>query len=154
MSHYFFDSSALVKRYVPEIGQAWVLSITLPATGNTIIVAQITRVEVASAVMRRSRDGTLTIRAAHAIRLLMGRHLSREYVIIGLTDHLIKRAEILLEFHPLRAYDSLQLASALEANDRLVTTGLAPLIFISSDTRLLSAARAEGLATDDPHSHP
>ncbi len=36
MAAYFFDSSALVKRYVIERGSTWVIRITTPAVGNSI----------------------------------------------------------------------------------------------------------------------
>jgi hypothetical protein len=35
-----------------------------------------------------------------------------------------------------------------------MASGLAPLIFISADTRLLNVAIVEGLQTDDPNAHP
>jgi predicted nucleic acid-binding protein len=60
----------------------------------------------------------------------------------------------LLERHPLRAYDAIQLASALIANDALLTAGFAPLIVLAADDRLLDAAQAEGLMTDNPNAHP
>ncbi|MEG4984838.1 hypothetical protein QUB08_03510 [Microcoleus sp. BR0-C5] len=34
MTIYFVDSSALVKRYINEIGSAWVLSLCDPALNN------------------------------------------------------------------------------------------------------------------------
>ncbi|WP_445241306.1 type II toxin-antitoxin system VapC family toxin [Microcoleus vaginatus] len=43
---YFLDTSALVKRYVPEIGSEWILSITDPARDNDLAISQITWVEV------------------------------------------------------------------------------------------------------------
>ena len=152
MTHYFLDSSALVKRYVVEVGANWVRSITLPSAANSIIIAHITQVEVVSGAMRRKREGTITARTARVTRLLVDRHASREYRVIGLTGQIVQRAEDLLEVHPLRAYDSIQLASALESNTRLIAAGLSPLTFISADSRLLSAA--EGLTTDDPNAHP
>ena len=154
MTHYFLDSSALVKRYVVEVGTNWVRSITLPSAANSIIIAHITQVEVVSGAMRRTRESTITARTARATRLLVDRHASREYRVIGLTGQIVQRAEDLLEVHPLRAYDSIQLASALESNTRLIAAGLSPLTFISADSRLLSAATAEGLTTDDPNAHP
>jgi uncharacterized protein len=33
---YFLDSSAVIKRYVPEAGTAWVRAMTMPSTGHTI----------------------------------------------------------------------------------------------------------------------
>ena len=60
MAHYFFDSSALVKRYVHEDGTAWVRRLTRRSAGRRIYLARITNVEVASAVARRRKGRTLT----------------------------------------------------------------------------------------------
>jgi hypothetical protein len=154
MSHYFFDSSALVKRYISEIGTNWIRSIADPVAANKIFIASITRAELVSAVMRRSREASISLRTAKAVRLLMDRHSSRQYTIIALADSVVKRAEDLLEAHPLRAYDSVQLVSALELNKRLVAASLSAVIFLSADTRLLTIASSEGLAVDDPNKHP
>jgi len=153
MSHYFLDSSALIKRYVVEAGSNWIRSLTIPNARNTIIIAHITQAEVVSGTMRRKRDGTITARTAHVTRLLIDRHASREYRVVGLNAQIIRRAEDLLENHPLRAYDSIQLASALESNMRLVAAGLSAITFVSADTRLLTTAVAEGMTIDDPNAH-
>jgi uncharacterized protein len=52
---YFLDSSALAKRYLPEIGSPWIRQITDPANQNDLFIARITWVEVLSA--RRQREG-------------------------------------------------------------------------------------------------
>lgn len=52
MTHYFLDSSALAKRYIPEIGTGWVQAITGRLSGRTVMVAPITQVEVVSAAQR------------------------------------------------------------------------------------------------------
>jgi predicted nucleic acid-binding protein len=154
VSHYFLDSSALIKRYVAEQGAAWIQAISSPSAGNTIVVAPITQVEVFSGVSRRRRENVISARTAQAIRLLLHRHVRREYMVVELTAPLIQRAEDLLDKHPLRAYDSIQLASAQIVNSLLTAAGLAPLVFVSADTRLLTAATAEGLTVDDPNVHP
>ena len=110
MTQYFLDSSALIKRYVTEVGTNWVRSITLPSSGNIIVVAHITQVEIVSGTMRRKREGTITARTAHATRLLIDRHCSREYRVLGLTAQIAQKAEDLLEVHPLRAYDSISIS--------------------------------------------
>lgn len=107
MSQYFLHSSALIKRYVIEVGTTWIRSITSRSAGNTIIIAHITQAEVVSGIMRRKRDGTITTRTARATRLLVDRHVSREYRVVGLTGQVVQRAEDLLELHALRAYVSL-----------------------------------------------
>lgn len=59
----------------------------------------------------------------------------------------------MLERHPRRAGDAIQLASALTASAVLQTVGLPPLVFLAADDRLLAAALAEQLPVDDPRSH-
>jgi predicted nucleic acid-binding protein len=154
MTQYFLDSSALIKRYVVEPGTVWVRSITNRSSGNTVMIAHITQIEIVSGASRRAREGTLTPRTARAVRLLIDRHARREYMVLGLTPQVVQRAEDLLTVHPLRAYDSVQLASALESNTRLVAAGLSPLLFVSADVRLLTVATTEGLITADPYTHP
>jgi predicted nucleic acid-binding protein len=151
VSHYFLDSSALLKRYVVEPGSAWIRTITSARDENTILISSITPVEIVSGVMRRRREGLVTVRIARSLRLLIDRHASREYDVVGLTEQVVKRAQDLLEHHPLRAFDAIQLASALQSNERLLDAQLSPVTFVSADTRLLFTAEDEGLTTVDPN---
>jgi predicted nucleic acid-binding protein len=59
----------------------------------------------------------------------------------------------LLERYPLRAYDATQLATALGAQAFLAEKKYPSLTFLSGDERLNDAARAEGLAVDNPSQH-
>jgi uncharacterized protein len=154
VTHYFLDSSALIKRYVAEQGTAWVRAISLPNEGNTIVVAHVTPIEVFSGISRRKREGVIAPRTAHAIRLLLNRHVQREYMVVELVLPLIQRAQDLLDKYALRAYDAIQLASGLIANSRLTAAKLLPLVFVSADTRLLTAVTSEGLTVEDPNAHP
>ncbi len=56
---YFLDSSALVKRYVAEIGSGWVQAICDPQMSNGVIIARIAWAEVLSAFARLQREGKL-----------------------------------------------------------------------------------------------
>lgn len=152
MTHVFLDSSALIKRYVDERGASWIRAATAPDAGNTIVVASFTRVKVVSGIMRLRREGALNEAASQAIRRLVDHHASGDYIAIGLTEAIIEQAEDLLERHPLRASDSVQLASALEAGKRLASKGVTGFLFVSSDSRLLDAAASEALQTIDPSS--
>jgi uncharacterized protein len=154
VTHYFLDSSALLKRYVVESGSAWIRSITSAKDENTILISSITPVEIMSGVVRRRREGLVTDRIAQSLRLLIDLHASREYEVVGLTDQVVRRAQDLLEHYALRAFDAIQLASALESNDRLLEARLSPLTFASADVRLLQAASDKGLMTMDPNSQP
>jgi predicted nucleic acid-binding protein len=151
MSHYFFDSSALIKRYVDEKGTKWIRMIVAPNTGHTYLIAQITPVEVVSSAERLRREGKVSQRTARATRLAFDRHARREYVVAVLSEEVVTQAKDLLVIHQLRAYDAVQLATALISNKHLIDVGLPPLIFVSADQRLLNAAAAEGLSTSDPN---
>ncbi len=150
MTAYFLDSSALVKRYVAERGTICVRVVTAPSAGHIILVAQIAPIETVSALMRRKRDGSLPNRTVQAARLLVDRHAAREYKMIYLTYEVSQTAENLLDKYPLRAADAIQLSAALEANTKLLVSGLQPLTFVCADMRLTSAAVSEGLPTYVP----
>jgi uncharacterized protein len=55
VTDYFLDASALVKRYVDETGSAWVRSITNPAEGHSILLAEISIAEVTAALAAKQR---------------------------------------------------------------------------------------------------
>lgn len=150
MSEYFFDTSALIKRYVIETGTPWVVSVAVPGSGHRVFISQITPVEVISGISRLKREGTVTGEEARNIRQLVTRHVRREYRVVSFTNRIIDRAQDLLEVYPLRAYDAVQLASAMDSNARLIEANLAPLIFVSADTRLLNAAASAGLQIHQP----
>ena len=96
MTQYFLDSSALIKRYIVEPGTTWVRSLTNRSSGNTVIIAQMTQIEMVSGVSRRVREGTLTTRTARAVRLLIDRHARRDYVVLGLTPQIVLESRLLL----------------------------------------------------------
>jgi predicted nucleic acid-binding protein len=151
---YFFDSSAIVKRYVNETGTAWVISVTDPAAGARVYVAAVTGVEVVSAITRRLVDVKNITPADAATALASFRQdFSAEYRVIAVSDPVIARAMALAELHALRGYDAVQLAAAAEINDRRQSLGAPPLIMVASDKDLLTAAATEGLIVDDPNDH-
>ena len=152
---YFLDTSALVKRYVREIGSDWILSITDPATDNDLAISQITWVEVHSAFARRLRDGSLSAQRFDLIAQKVREDFENEYRVIDVDETLIETATELVMQHPLRAYDSVQLASALRfQSTTLLSQPETQLIFVSADNRLLDIAQSEGLATDNPNNYP
>lgn len=151
---YFFDSSALVKRYVNETGSAWVQAITNPALGNKLIVARITWVEVISALARQQREGKLTSPNVAAALLTFRHDWDTQYQVAELDQALALAAGQLLQKHPLRAYDSVQLASALKLKPAFDKVPLALFTFVSADKRLLTVAQAEGLLTENPNNYP
>lgn len=154
MAVYFFDSSAIVKRYLKEKGTGWVNIITDQSMQNRIYVARVTLVEVVSAITRKTHGGGLNSAAA-AIAIQQFRYdFATEYIPVELTPVLINAASLLAESHALRGYDAVQLAAALEINNDPLSLGLSTVTLISVDVSLNSAGIVEGLAVDDPNSHP
>jgi predicted nucleic acid-binding protein len=161
MAVYFFDTSALVKRYAAETGSIWVLQVTDPKSGNKIYITTITGVEVISALMKKVRDTQNPLPLSDAQKAIaeFRNDFENQYKLFPVTDSLVQRAMELPEKHKLRAYDAVQLAAALiisaqSAQQGIPATGIPPLVLVASDDELLHAAQAEGLAVDNPRAHP
>ncbi len=154
MTAYFVDSSALVKRYVPETGSAWIRALSAQETGNSLYIARITWVEVLSALARREREGSLTFPDRTLIIQRFRSDLNTQYQVIELDAKLAVSAGQLVGQYPLRAYDAVQLASVLLLQPAFATTQSTSLIFLTADDRLSAVAQALGLLTDNPNHHP
>jgi uncharacterized protein len=154
MITYYVDTSALVKRYVDETGSGWLRTALGTQPAPSIIIVHLAIVEIASALMRRLREGALTPAEVAQLQNAFRSDCLNEYEIALAVGNIIDQANHLLEAYPLRAYDAVHLATAVVVNRRLVGSNLAPLIFLSSDDRLNQAASAEGLAVDNPNHHP
>jgi hypothetical protein len=149
---YYADTSVLVKRHIAETGRAWVRTLARPTTGNTIFTAQISLVELYSALNRRLREKTISPLRYSRLSAIVNRIWSLQYVIVTLTTPILDTAKQLVERHPLRAYDAVQLASAMHAR-QILPPPPPSIIFLSADTTLLTAAQAEGFVTDNPNLH-
>lgn len=151
VSAYFLDSSALVKRYVREAGSTWIRAITAPESENVILLARISWVEVLSALARLEREHVLQPATIATTVRAFRRDWDTQYQVVELDGGLAQAAGQLVMRHPLRAYDSVQLASALQTQPAFAHAANIPFNFISADDRLLKVAQAEGLTTDNPN---
>ena len=154
MTVYFLDSSALVKRYIAEVGTAWIQILTDAETGNLLFMARIAWIEVLSAFARRQREGLLNRADVNELMMAFRSHLNHQYEMVEVDAALAETAGQLAMQHPLRAYDAVQLAGALRVQTALGQGEASTLMFISADERLLAVARTMGLATDNPNQHP
>jgi|GEM_PF-2788673 len=68
MGTYFFDTSALVKRYVTEIGSAWVMAQCRSESGHTLIISQATLVEAIATFCRKARQQDISQSISQAER--------------------------------------------------------------------------------------
>ena len=153
MAGYFCDSSAVVKRYISETGTGWIIGLMRSAAKNEFAVAQITGVEVVSAISRRHRGNFLTTAQADKAIHRFLRDFYNRFGVVKMDEAIIRTAIYLAQTHVLRGYDAVQLASAIALNTKLSKLRLQPFIFISADDNLNSAANAEGLTVDNPNNH-
>ena len=154
MAGYFVDSSALVKRYIQEVGTLWVRGMTRRNKATYLYIAHITAVEVTSAVARRRGGRSLSSSRASSILSRFRQHLAGRYTSMELTSAIVNDAMKLANTHGLRAYDAVQLVTALDLYKDWVNARLGSFVFVSADQDLNAAAIAEGLTVEDPRQHP
>ena len=155
MTDYYLDASALVKRYVNEVGSAWIRQITDPPAQNTVLLAEITLAEVAAAfaAQYRARGGITREQRERALSRFL-QDCDEHFLLLPVDRLVIDRAVELTQNHRLRGYDAVQLATALVTNEILQAQNLPPLVFVAADDDLLSAAEAEQFPVDNPLNHP
>lgn len=135
---YFLDASALVKRYVKEPGSEIVRQLVRKRV--RLAASIVSSVEVPAALFRRARQGDLAIDQArrHAAQVMSDLD---QIEVVEVRAAVLDLAADLVSRHPLRAYDAIQLASAL----RLLREGGLAMTFVCADRTLCAAASAEGL---------
>lgn len=134
----YFDTSALIKRFVTEKGSSLINS--LLTRQGVAATAKIAYAEVHAGLARKRREGHLS----QTHYALVCRQFESDwpgYIQVELRDDILVLARDLIQRHPLRGFDAIHLASALS-----LQTGLGEEItFVVADERLLLAAQAEQL---------
>ena len=154
MVAYYLDSSALLKRYLNEVGSVWLRRTLASSADGVQITSHLSIVEGVSAFNRRYREDELTAADHKTLQNLFYHDCRVHYQIVPFDDAIVRLACTLLDQHPLRAYDATHLATALIVHQQFTQAGLSRLIFLCADDRLNTAASAEGLPVDNPNDHP
>ena len=129
----FVDSSALAKRYIADEQSSDMDEILEGATNLAVSILCLT--EIISALCRRRREHFLRAAEYASAKNALEADLS-DAAIIQITDDVLIQSVRLLESHPLRSSDAIQVSSALVWRaDR----------FVSADSRQCAAAKATGL---------
>ncbi len=155
MSTYYFDTSALVKLYVPEVGSEWV-DLLIGARDSevhprhVVAISEIGVVEVSAALARRERDGGISTSDRSIVRKRFERDCYERFFLLAVRRDVILRASDLAPRRALRAYDALHLATALVLSDTLGLASMALPTFVSADGALNVAAAEEGLEVVEP----
>lgn len=130
----YWDASALVALCVSEAATARVR----PLVPGGIVTWSVSAVEIAAAIERRSREGSLTGPEGAAARTLLG-ELVAAWTEIAALGPVRERALRLVATHALRAADAMQLGAALVA----VSDHPRGHEFVCCDGRLREAATRE-----------
>ena len=134
----YLDASALVKRYVAEIGSVEVDG--LIARADAVGTSVISRAEVAAALGKAARTGTLSRDEAQAALQVFYTQWP-DLVRLQLTEVVLAQAGALAWDHGLRGYDAVHLAVA-----RFWQSSLGePVILAAFDRQLWQAGAAVGL---------
>ena len=139
----FADSSAIVKLYVDEQDSEAVRELT-----GTLTISALAQVEVPAAFWRKYRVGDVQAEAASVMARLFSSdfRVDREggprFAMVEVGALVLGAAARAVGRHPLRAYDAVQLASAIEFRRAVGES----VDFACFDRSLRSAAAAEGFA--------
>jgi len=138
----YFDTSALIKRFVAEPGTQTVLR--LLKEDSLLATSKVAYAEVHAALARRLRAGDLSRTAFGRISATF----ERDWPMImrmELSDPVLFLTRELVSRNPLRGFDAIHLATALRARDQLGEK----IQFVAADARLLAAAASEELESVD-----
>lgn len=146
MPDYYFDTSALVKLYIQENGSDSLREMLDQNEDNRIFILEITLLEAHSTLRRLEREHKISTVAANRFIMQIDQHGKSRYFVEQISGQVTDEASILIDKHPLRSLDALQLAGCV----LLSQTNHLPPIFVSADYRLCAAATAERIPTINP----
>jgi predicted nucleic acid-binding protein len=140
MDYAYLDTSALIKRYVEELGRREVLTLLRK---NQCVVSAVLPVEARSALRRRVAEKTLDAKRVPGIlkRLAADRAY---WTIIEVSREVLATAESLSGAHPLRALDAIHVASAKLFAERMASQSFT---FVTADLQQINVAEALGIKT-------
>ena len=132
----YLETSSLVKLYVREPDsdavRQWV------GAADVVATSILAYAEARAAFARKRREKGISDAAYKSVKTALEQDWP-SYFILGLAGQTVKTAGDLAEKHALRGFDALHLASALD----LRVSGASPVRFLTADSRLRDAARAE-----------
>ncbi len=146
MNCYFLEATAFAKLFVREPGTDTLIRLMESVEDNRKLISASTPLEIYAALRRRERSGAIAAAdAASAVEIL--RLEAARTVQEPLNPAVLECARQLLDRTSLRWPDALQLAAAMVAREMFHGT---EIIFVSSSSALLEAAKSEGFPVIDP----
>ena len=133
----YFDTSVVVKRYVPESGSSLAREVM---RRHSFLSSAIAPLETLSAISRRRRSGEVDQNTFNSIRFRI--ELDRaHWELVPVDRAVLERAEEIVSTGNVRALDAIHIACALSFNEGAGTR----VLFFSADERQLDAAARFGL---------
>ena len=155
MNYFWLDANAIVKQYVIETGTPLInylfTYLFTRVSLNRIICLFDSMDETYHAFVRKRNDGIITIAEFYQViqRFEDGFIYRAEVKKVNAIPNQKIAARQLIDGHSINNTDAYILQCALDEADKLRTAG-DDLVLVSSDKRLLVAARTERLLTFDP----
>lgn len=151
MLHIFFDTSALIKRYTPEIGSELIDNVFQQIAFEQVSCSMLGVTEIVSVLVRKHNGKRLADGAYHQALLNLHAEIISSIQIrkVSAPDALIIASNPFIHAHNINATDAIILRSALDLQRALVDAG-DTLLFCAADRRLLRAAEGEGLPVLNP----
>jgi predicted nucleic acid-binding protein len=147
---YFLESTAFARLFVQGQGTDALIRLMEAVEDNRKLIAASTPLEVYSAIRRSERAGDISpddaTSALETLRIEAARMVQEP-----LNPAVLEAARQLIDRTTLRWLEALQLAAAMVARDMFHGT---EVVFVSSSTTLLEAAKAESFHTLDPAREP
>jgi uncharacterized protein len=136
----FFDTSALIKRYIAEVGSKKVDE--LFDNAMSIVISPITKLETFSTIKRLLVQKLISKESYEMLKINI-EYDFKYFTALSLNKKIKERAVELIEEHGLKTLDSIQLASCLSRKEEIWG-------FVVSDVKLKRVAQLEGLEVIDP----
>lgn len=144
MQNFFFDTSALVKRYYDEPGTATVDSL-IESDDTEVILTAITVIETVSAFRRKYNREDLPENVVDELLSSFFDEALSDCLIVPTEEALFTHSFGLILEDDLRTLDSLQLSAALAVAEEMEN-----LTFVCADQQLISVADTRGLEGINP----
>lgn len=134
----YLDTSVLLKLLVTEPGS--VVAAQLTDSADVVAAARLGYAEARAALAAASRNRRITPAQLRRLKTEL-ELLWSQFVIVEMTEELVRLAGDLAEAERLRGYDAVHLAAALTVGADIVAT---------ADLELLKAARHQGMHVANP----
>ena len=148
MNYFLFDTSALAKRYVPEVGTPLINHLLNTVSKQRMFVLVLAFGELVSLFVRKKNSGQIS-RMSYLQALADSRSEMISMVIQSVSDDLVWKSLSLIEQYSINATDAIILRCALNIADTLRVLGH-DLVLVTSDIRLANSAQSTKLVVWDP----